>query len=382
MGPCSFARNQAVGVTQPFQVPYHMLLRPLSDSPDGAQRMRSSGYISMEKVDNGPARLFVAAADNFRMGGLFMIPDLAWVPPEEEPGAFVMRAQGNFTSNVANVRNVAEGNIDYNADQSSGAGEMAATLDYPSTGINPMQMWRVHGPDQATIANIGQSRMLDTHAGRIVKVYPHDMGTTADELSLRFLLSRKSLLATINWNATDPAGALLFSDLMIPNPLIYGATLGGAAAISPTLLGYVTNAFGYWKGGLKLTLQFVLSKYHTGRVVVCTHYGGTAAAVNLLDAMSQYANVIDATADLVCHEVVLPWRAAQQMLSVYAPNLAMPVADFSMGEYSIRVVNPLRAPDSVAQSVSINLYISAADDFQVDFARQCPDGIDVIPTFS
>jgi hypothetical protein len=245
-----------------------------------------------------------------------------------------------------------------------------------------MQMWQTRGPDQATIANLAQSRMLDTHAGRIAPVFPHDFGTPVDEMDLSFLLGRKTLVKTITWNVTDAPGTVLHLDELVPNPLIMSATGG---VFEPTLLGYVANAFQYWRGGLKLTIQFVISQFHTGRIVVCSHYGGKSGTVPALaDAMGQYANVIDATPALVCHEVEFPWRSNQEMLSVSSPEKGSTyqLSERTMGEYSIRVVNPLRAPDTVAQSVSINVYLSACDDFQLDFVRPIPNELKFSPSFT
>jgi hypothetical protein len=194
---------------------------------------------------------------------------------------------------------------------------------------------------------------------------PSELGTTIDEMSFQHLRKdTKSYMTTVEWSAQQLEGEVLYTGELTPCPGVLEATQG--LTFQPTLLEYTVLPFTLWRGSLKLMVQIIGSKVHTGRLAICTHYGRTSDSIPFSQAMAQYAHIFNFSAEENTFEVEFPWRAQQQMLRV--PSGAYPdLTDFSMGEFSIRVLNPLQTMESVAQSVSLNLYWSAGDDFETDF---------------
>jgi len=283
--------------------------------------------------------------------------------------------QGAFSSKVThvsnNISNVADSTVDFKNRQTDnmegGAKNSTAVsgMDKPNVGVNTLQVVRKKYPDFANASNIEQNQVLALYPGRSQLMTPDEVGSTEDEMCFEYLRVRtKSFLTTLEWKSSDDTGTTLFFGELTPCPGVI--TSGAGSVYQPTLLEYSTLPFSLWRGGLRLTVQIVGSKVHSGRIVVCTHYGRTSASIPFEQAMSQYAHVFDFSAEKNTFEVDFPWRSSRQMLRVPCGTFD-DLSDFSMGEFSIRVINPLQVMDSVASFVQINLYWSACEDFTADF---------------
>lgn len=276
-------------------------------------------------------------------------------------------SQGGAISSLGNnVANVVTKTIDFadkNKDVIAAVGALGG-LDRPNVGVNTQQMVIKKYPDLATACNVEQAQVLALYPDRNTELTVERVGCTEDEMSFAHLRSIKTLYGSYQWSASNVTGDVLCSGLLVPTPSAITAPLN--SVYYPTMLEYTTLPFALWRGGLKYTIQIVGSKIPTGRIAFCTHIGSTALAVPFIDAMSQYAHIFDFSADQTVFEVTVPWRSNREMLRVPTGDMPNP-ADYSMGEYSIRVVTPLQVMESISNLVEINVFISAAEDFETDY---------------
>jgi len=320
--------------------------------------------------------MFLSPGDDLRFGYLYQVPQI-----KIEPAEFKIDSQGNFLSSVSNVKNVAEGSIDYSGSGPSNALSGEAKLDYPNIGVNPLQIIRSSYPDIANTENVAQARVMDAHPGRQVPLSRGQFGFDRDEMSLSYVFSRRTLLASAQWGDEMPAGEVLFVSDLAPNPLLLAASAG--TDVQPTLLGYATMPFEFWRGGLVLVVQVVPSKFHTGRIAICTHYGRQSSdVVDINEAMSQYSRVIDVASGSTSHAILFPWKSPQEMLRIGLPASTLKKTETTMGQFSIRVLTQLRTQDSVAGAIDINLFWGAAKDFTVDFLRPLGNQYSVVNPYS
>ena len=252
---------------------------------------------------------------------------------------------------------------DKNADKIAAVGALGG-LDRPNCGINTSQFVAKKYPELANACNVDQNQVLALYPNRTCEMAPIDVGCNEDEMSFAHLRSLRSLLGTYEWEAKQQAGDTILTGLLVPTPGAISTILSGI--FTPTMLEYTTLPFALWRGGLRYRIQIIGSKVHTGRLVFCTHYGRVAEAIPFEEAMSQYAHVFDFSADQNVFEVTVPWRSNREMLRVPTGS-ATNISDYSMGEYSIRIVTPLQYMESVANNVEVNVYLSAADDFETDY---------------
>jgi hypothetical protein len=369
----------------PYQSPYHVLLLPLSAAERNFLHC-SPGVVAIDPdASDANAAVYMSGGDDTSFGYLFRVPELVVGslpipnPPTQAEQSVVFNpqyethSQGNFKSNVSNVSQQVTGSIDYKSGaQSSGNGEL--TLDYPNIGVTPIGFVRHPLPDLANVTGVSQARVLDANPGRRSDFTQGIYGNDDPETSLAYLFSRKSLLTTFRWSVTQSSGTELYSAQLCPQPGLAQATSVGQV-VQPTLLGYVTLPFAYWRGSLRVTVQVICSKFHTGRIAICAHFGRDSnLIVDLNSAMSQYARIIDITAGNTTFEVEFPWKTSQEMLHVSSGISGVPLREASMGTWSIRVVNPLQANESISDTVDVNVFWCAGDDFQVDFPRGIPTG--------
>lgn len=183
-----------------------------------------------------------------------------------------------------------------------------------------------------------------------------------DESSFTYLKSIYSLTRTITWAEADSSGTLLVNQPI--NPYSVGFITNQVrnaktcSYISGPPITTLSRLFNQWRGGIRVRLSFVKTQFHTGRLEVVftpskflpnppTTSSSTASLREIVDLSS--------TNEL---ELVLPYYVNQNYLSM----------NDNSGFLTIRVLNGLRSPDTVANSVPILMYFSGASDFEF----QCP----------
>jgi len=202
--------------------------------------------------------------------------------------------------------------------------------------------------------------------------------TTEDEMSLAYLYSVPYYVKDVSWNSTQGQGFSLLSQKISPLTL-NGAGLNTGTDVVATHTAvyeynvpftYLSKMHWFWRGGIIMTLKFVKTQMHSGRIqVTWVPCNVPTTAPGLVTGAFQKRAVIDIrTEDTISIE--LPYL----LYSDYAETFpGVPNNQFS-GQVDIQVLNDLRAPESCSQSINMQVFFSAAEDFELAVPGQFQGG--------
>ncbi|APG77459.1 hypothetical protein [Sanxia water strider virus 9] len=208
------------------------------------------------------------------------------------------------------------------------------------------------------------------------------LGSTNGDFNMITLCQIPCLLDQKEWNITATTGTKLFDMLVTPvyltNPQYTFDGTGRYTNYQPTMLAYVSRGFCYWRGGLKLKIQAITTQFHSGRLVLVYDPHGNANVnltdiednkshnIIIMDIQEQQEIVID-----LPNFMVKPWlrcdkfRAdANLVAQSFVLNNAFLDCDIA-GVFRIFVLNSLVRPDNVTDSVQINIFFYAGDNFEL-----------------
>jgi len=265
-----------------------------------------------------------------------------------------------------------------------------SAMDKPSDTIIPMHMVRAPFPYLGHGSNIEHNDRLCLEPGGVTYHDERHTGSTIDEMGISYLCSKMSFFSTISIADTLASGTVVFYLPMTP---IIGpaalSTLGASWLVNidestttyiPTH-SYISSMFSYWRGGLKVRLQFVCSAFHAAKFAFTLNYGvwttQRLVAANV-DEASQYTYFFELNADKREFEFVIPYVADTEWKKVpsfwfndavttgstYSSRV---VSGSALGLMSLFLLNPLVHPDNVATSIDCNVFLGAADDFQLNY---------------
>lgn len=143
-----------------------------------------------------------------------------------------------------------------------------------------------------------------------------------------------------------------------------------------TMLDYLSRLFLYWRGTLKYKFEVVCTNMHSGRLLIRYEpYGSDITAEKECQKMATPGIVWDVQEQHTL-EMEAPYMSTQPWLTTQyvgtSQVLASAVTQWANGLIEMTVINRLKATTGVAQSVAVNVYVSAGDDFY--FA--CPSPLD------
>lgn len=192
---------------------------------------------------------------------------------------------------------------------------------------------------------------------------PSIYGHNLDEMSFSYLKTIPGLFRIIPWTTSDVHNTELFSFDVSPATLMSSKvnTKGFSnirmRAGSPMFM--IHRQFGMYRGGIKLTIKFAKTAFHSGRLVVTfVPIPGTSPSIDA--GVLSLREVIDLKeSDSVT--LRLPYLYGENFL-----NLLGDTHDGidSIGTLSIRVLGELRAPETCSTSVNMLLYAQPDDDFE------------------
>lgn len=183
-----------------------------------------------------------------------------------------------------------------------------------------------------------------------------------DEMSFEFLKGVNCLVDTFTWHLSDNSNSELYLSNVSPNkwPSIVNKVFVGhtlkAAYLHP--VGYISRFFKYWRGSIKLTFKFVKTQFHTGRLQFAwTPLQNITTLPDTVNSAFSMREIVDLTASdevVLTLPFMLPFRYAQAGY-----------IDEPSGNIRINVLNQLRAPETVAPTVQVLMFLSFGDDFEL-----------------
>lgn len=214
-----------------------------------------------------------------------------------------------------------------------------------------------------------------------LQLYPSAQQTTdpehfcspRDEMDFRFhLKNRRSLIGTVAWKDTGAVGDILFSGLIGPFGFVTNPV---PEKLKLNIIDYFSKYFTFWRGGITLIIDVVTSAYHEGKLEVTYHPNSRTVPATYDSRVSQYVvssvvknteNVFGVTFPFLSDT---PWKRIYNGFPLNDNSVANPapnVQDYFLGSFSVTIAAPLRVPSTVSSSVDVNLYVQAADDFDLN----------------
>lgn len=252
---------------------------------------------------------------------------------------------------------------------SGNVGGASSNCDKP-TDPTEIQRWV---PNTVSSLNFGEgldrSNRLSLLPGTATTHEPSYINTTRDDMDLKLFCKIPVRNALIEWSTSDAAGKRLITIPMTPSYCGGGRQAGEGSVViySMTPLSWSARAFKYFRGGLKVWIQVLPSLQHTGRLEIS--YGAAIKASQLTDANYLNTFIMDIQEK---HELefIVPYLAEQNWLRCDKILASAPEINTStqiLGYLNIHVINRLSCPDTVAQKIDINVYVTAADDLEFAF---------------
>jgi len=182
--------------------------------------------------------------------------------------------------------------------------------------------------------------------------------TSEDEMSLKYLLSVPTYTDRITWTTSQASGSSLLIQDVRPQVLMEQTTNTVGAfnhfARFGAPLYYLSNFFGFWRGSMTLHIKIAKTMYHSGKLLITfTPIESTLVSPGVTDSIYSLREIIDIREQSEI-TLKLPYMLHRHYLS---PSQ-------NMGRVNIYVLNDLRCPETVAQSVDLLVFWKAGDDFE------------------
>jgi len=172
-----------------------------------------------------------------------------------------------------------------------------------------------------------------------------------DEMSISYMCQRKGFYKELTWSDSNTVNTSLGNFLVGPNNYAkYITTYLVAPAVQA-----VTEGFQYWRGSLCFRFKVVKTEMHSGRLLIA-FAPGVFSNANMGNTASAYLmrNIFDLR-DGSEFVLKIPYINPKTWL----------LRTENTGIVDIRVLNPLRAPSTCAQTVKIIIEVFAGDDYRV-----------------
>lgn len=210
----------------------------------------------------------------------------------------------------------------------------------------------------------------------------HAFATDVDEMQFDNIISIFNWGETFPWKVSDPVGTVLYEQIVSPMMCTSSSQFKSADesfafnSILMQYLSFVSSFFRFWKGDIELQLRAFKTNYHSGRLRLIW-YPGKTQGTPFADAESMAYSVLwdvrttHTTKTIIPYMSNMPWLPVRTVRSITNND-----AYEGNGVFQIVVLNPLRATDSVPQTVNINLEIAGAR----GFSFSVPKDPELLPT--
>lgn len=200
---------------------------------------------------------------------------------------------------------------------------------------------------------------MDQHAqfDRIVQDY--QFNTAQDEMDVGYILSKPVYEDYFKVSTGTAADALLFSRPITP----FVETSKNAKFYSPMRLLYENSR--YWRGGLKMHIQAVMTNFHYCKLVVVRDYSSDHRLLTNYPPLSDMHNLMTETIEFSAGGQIvtidLPYCSSLEQLEC---TKYLDLNALSHGMVYVYLLQPLTTNGSVANGVYFNVYFSGGSDLQ------------------
>jgi hypothetical protein len=220
-------------------------------------------------------------------------------------------------------------------------------------------------PNMHNVDAVDNSNKLAMSVRNKIENLPGFAGTDVDEMTISHIVQIPSYVGTYSWSTAAAVGTALVH--YGTGPRQYGtiiplATSTGTKPIEfGPVLGYLANAFRFWRGGITFHFKVVKTEFHSGRLMFAYMPGLNRAATDSTFDGTQYL-----------YKEIFDLRTSSEF-SVTIPYVGLTPytrTDWWTGICSLWILNPLTAPDTVSPSVDIILEVCGAEDTEFGAPKQ------------
>lgn len=183
-------------------------------------------------------------------------------------------------------------------------------------------------------------------------------GSDLDHMSLRYPLSIPTYFNGRSWSVSAQSGAVLFSSGCAPTDY---DNYQGTGVWQTTPISFLGQLFAYWRGSINITIKFVKTEFHTGRLRFWYSPRGIPNATQS-EENYLYSSIID-----------LKYSNEVTFTVPYMGSTLYSRTTNNDARWGLTIVNELRAPDNVNNAVYVLFEVSAGKDFELAVPRS--DGV-------
>jgi hypothetical protein len=186
-------------------------------------------------------------------------------------------------------------------------------------------------------------------------------GTTHDETLMSYLTSKFTYLGSFTVDTKDEPGKNIASFPINPIPSLVGLVDSNRVP----LISYMSFPFAYWRGGLTYRLEVVATSLQTCKLFIAYNFGlyETAPVLPLAIATSQYGEAFEINQGTNQIEVTVPFVSNTPYK--FVPNSNTYTSDNSTGYINVIILNPLVAPSNTPTTITVNVYMAGATDYEL-----------------
>jgi hypothetical protein len=272
--------------------------------------------------------------------------------------------------------------------------------DFPNNPLIAQPMQRKLGGYFSNSKNIEHHHKFSFDPSIQVEPEQAMFGTTEDEMSIDYLKRIYTWIKTINVTTNFGVNTMLWECPITPVPsttprsssgvstnvgsgLDLKSIVGTNNSVPIPLLSYISMPFSFWFGGLEFKFEFVCTSFHTAKFAFVIHYG-TAYSISSemyegFEAMSSYTTFFELSGEKKCVEVSVPYISNISYKKIPNTNWyqigggtsdkqfyqVLNSYDSNIGQCALILLNPLMAPNNVANNIDINIYMRGAPDFHL-----------------
>lgn len=206
-------------------------------------------------------------------------------------------------------------------------------------------------------------------------------GTDEDEMALNYILKKPIYFDLFTMNTSQTQGTVLWKWAV--DPLAVKSSWHNTDDMTTryiqfqeTLLSYCTRMAAFWRGSIELTLMAVLTNFHSARFRVIFVPGATEDTdFSTIDINKCYSEIHDLrnSKDI---KITIPFTYNQPWKQTWDESIyTRAMTDINtltvppIGMIYVTVVNALRAPATVADSIELLAFVNAGKDFQLAFPQ-------------
>lgn len=182
---------------------------------------------------------------------------------------------------------------------------------------------------------------LSVSTGNEVSLASGIFGSTIDEMSIDYIMSRPNLISRFLFATGSPRGTILYS-----RPIRFPRELWPASFV-PTHQEWAANLFRYWRANIIFDIELACNHFHNGKLRFSIFPG-----INNINEISEFDDAnshVVAFGENTSHRSVAPFAANTQFLLVDSVSTSSTLN--SVGLFVISVEVPLQVSNTLVNSI-------------------------------